>query len=193
MFKRLYEWSMRAGNSSRALWMFALVSFSESAMLPLPVDAVSIPIMLAARHRVWMVALIGTLTSVAGGVVGYGIGYFLYETLGRWLIEIYGIQAAYQDFQGQYAEIGWFVVIVGAITPVPYKVISIASGALDLSFMVFLAMSVLGRGLRFYAISAVFWFCGPSMRRLIDRNATLAGWLMLGLLVGGFAALYAFR
>lgn len=190
MFKRLYDWSMKAGSSTRALWVFALVSFSESAMLPLPVDAVSIPIMLAARHRVWMVALIGTMTSVAGGLVGYGIGYSLYETLGRWLIEIYGMQPAYARFQGQYAEIGWFIVIVGAVTPIPYKLISIASGTLELSFAVFFVMSVLGRGLRFFAISAVLWWCGPSVRRIIDRNATLAGWLMLALLAGGFAALY---
>ncbi len=190
MFERLYRWAMVAGDSPRALWAFALISFGESAMLPLPVDAVSIPIMLASPRRVWHIALIGTVTSVLGGMAGYGIGFFFTETLGAWLIEIYGLQQQFAEFQQSYAEMGWFVVLVGGITPLPYKLTSIASGILEYPFGMFILMSGLARGLRFFAISAGFWYFGPALRIFMDRNATLVGWAILALLASGFAATY---
>ncbi len=190
MFRRLYDWTLRAAEGPRALWVLALVSFSESAVLPLPVDAISIPLMLASRRRVWLICAICTVTSIAGGAAGYAIGFFLYETLGRWLIDLYGMTAQFESVQLQFDDVGWMVVIVGAITPLPYKLIAIASGLLTFSFPFFVLLSLLGRGARFFAIGAVLWWFGPPIRGFIDRNATLVGWLVLATLVGGFALLW---
>ena len=154
---------MRAGAGPGALRSVALVSFAESAILPIPVDAVTLPVMLADRRRAWRVAWIATLASVLGGAVGYGLGLLLYDTLVTWLI-------------------------VGAVTPIPYKLIAIASGVEQLDFALFLAISLVGRGGRFLAFAALAWHFGDRLRRLLDRHAALAGWLALLLLVGGFVA-----
>ena len=190
MFRRLYDWTLRAAEGPRALWVLALVSFSESAMLPLPVEAVSVPLMLASRRRVWRICLICTVTSVAGGAAGYAIGHFLYETLGRWLVDLYGMAQQIEAVQLKFDEIGWMVIIVGAITPLPYKLTAIASGLLAFSFPMFVLLSLLGRGLRFFAIGTVLWWFGPPIRGFIDRNANLVGWLVLVLLIGGFGLVW---
>ena len=190
MFRRLYDWTLRAAEGPRALWVLALVSFSESTVLPLPVDAVAVPLMLASRRRVWLICAICTLTSVAGGAAGYAIGFFLYETLGQWLIDLYRMTAQFEAIQVQFDKIGWMVVIVGAITPLPYKLTAIACGLLAFGFPVFLALSLLGRGVRFFVIGAVLWWFGPPIRGFIDRNTTLVGWLVLATLIGGFALLW---
>lgn len=189
MFDRLYAWSMRAGQGPRALWAVGAVSFSESALLPLPVDAVTLPVMLADRQRLWRVVWIATLTSVLGGVVGYGIGRLLYETLGLWLIEFYGWQESFAELRQGFLDQGALIVLIGAVTPLPYKLIAIASGLQGLNFWLFLGVSILGRALRFVAFGALVWWFGPAVRRLLDKHAQKAGWLMLALLVGGFAAI----
>ena len=190
MFRRLYEWTLRAAEGKRALWVMAFVSFAESAALPLPVEAVSVPLMLASRRRIWLICLICTVTSVAGGALGYAIGFFLYETVGRWLIDVYGMSAQFIGVQQAFDEIGWMVVIIGAITPLPYKLTAIACGLLAFNFPLFVVLSLAGRGARFLAIGAVLWWFGPPIRGFIDRNATLVGWLVLATLVGGFGLVW---
>jgi len=178
---------MRAAAGPRAMRAVGLVSFGESALLPLPVDAVTLPVMLADRTRVWPVAWLATWTSVLGGAVGYAIGWLLYETLVAWLIEFYGWQRAFAQFQADFHEQGALIVAIGALTPVPYKLIAIASGVERLDFGLFLLVSVLGRGLRFAAFSALVWYCGPAVRRILDRNARWVGWIVLAALILGFA------
>lgn len=143
-------------------------------------------------RRLWRICAICTLTSVAGGAAGYAIGFFLYETLGRWLIDLYGMASQFAAVQSQFDDIGWMVVVVGAITPLPYKLTAIASGLLAFSFPLFLGLSLASRGARFFVIGAILWWFGPPIRGFIDRNATLVGWLVLVTLVGGFALLWLF-
>jgi membrane protein YqaA with SNARE-associated domain len=181
---------MKAAGRPAARWVLALVSFSESAFLPLPVDAVSIPLMLADRRSIWWVVVIATATSVAGGLLGYVIGRFLVDTVGGWLIDAYGLQAQFRAFQTYFAQVGWLIVIVGGLTPLPYKVISIASGLGKFDLPTFLFLSLMSRGARFAGLGLLFWWFGPPIKGFIDRNLALAGWIVLILLAGGFAALW---
>jgi len=179
---------MRAGAGPGALRSVALVSFAESAILPIPVDAVTLPVMLADRRRAWRVAWVATAASVLGGAVGYGLGLLLYETLVTWLIEFYGWQESFAAVRQDFHDNGVLIVAIGALTPIPYKLIAIASGVEQLDFALFLAISLVGRGVRFLAFAALVWHFGDRLRRLLDRHAALAGWLALLLLVGGFVA-----
>lgn len=179
---------MRAGARPGALRAVALVSFAESALLPIPVDAVTLPVMLADRRRAWRVAWVAALASLLGGIAGYLLGLLLYETLVRWLIELYGWQRAFAEVTQDFRENGAVIVAVGAVTPIPFKLIAIASGVERLDFALFVAVSALGRGGRFLAFAALVVWQGERVRALLDRHAGLAGWLTLLLLAVGFAA-----
>lgn len=179
---------MTAGAGPRALWAVGGVSFAESALLPLPVEAVTLPAMLADRARIWRVVLVATGASVAGGLLGYLLGLLLYETLVQWLIDLYGWQTAFGRLQEEFQRNGVLIVLLGALTPLPYKLIAIASGVQQLDLGLFLLLSLLGRGLRFFAFGLLLWRYGPGVRALLDRHAALAGWILLALLLGGFLA-----
>lgn len=190
MFVRIYRWMMRAGAGPKALWVLAAASFAESACLPIPIEAVSIPLMLADRRRVWLVAAVACAASVAGGMVGYAIGMFLYNTVGMWLIGLYGFQGQIAFFQEKLAQNGIAFVAVGGLSPIPYKIISIVSGLGSLPFGLFLAVSAITRSLRFFSISALFWWFGPSFRCFIEGHSQTVGWSILVILLAGFAAMY---
>lgn len=184
---------MRVGQGRRALWAVALVSFLESAILPLPVDAVTVPVMLADRRRIARVVLVATAASVLGGLVGYLLGLLLYHTVVEWLIGLYGWEAAFAEVQQDFHRQGVLIVAIGSITPIPYKLIAIASGVEQLPFLLFLGISLLGRGLRFAFFGLLIWRFGPAIRSLLDRHARIAGWLVLVLLVGGFLMIEVLR
>jgi membrane protein YqaA with SNARE-associated domain len=187
VFDRIYRWVLQKADTPQARWVLAVVSFAESALLPLPVDAVVIPLMLADKQGVWRVALIATAASLAGGMAGYAIGMFLYETLGRWLIELYGLEQTFSSLQADLGHTGWLLVLIGGITPLPYKLVSIACGLLKFSLPLFMAVSAISRALRFLGIALFFRLFGPRLRIFIDSHGPLVGWSMLLLLVGGFA------
>ena len=193
MFDKLYNWTLRQAKSNRALWALGCVSLAESAFLPIPIEALTIPLMMANLRRVWLVALVATAGSVAGGALGYAIGYYLYEGLGSWLLEIYGYQGQFESFRSQFHEFGWWIVLTGGITPIPYKVVSIASGVAQISFPVFILASALSRGVRFAAFALLFWFFGPRVQDFLDRYKALVGVGVTVVLVAGFVAVFWFN
>lgn len=180
---------MEAGQGARGLWAVGIVSFAESALLPLPVDAVLVPVMLADRRQVWLATLVVTLASVAGGCAGYLLGHLLYETVVTWLIDLYGWQEAFKRIQLRFHEEGVWIVLLGAITPLPFKLIAIASGVQSLPFLEFLAASLVGRFLRFVFVGLALYYFGPQIRRLLDRHAKIVGWIVVIVLILGFAAI----
>lgn len=190
MFQNLYRWSMRVADSPKALWALGLISFLESMILPVPVDAVSTPIMLANKRKVWAVVLIATLTSVLGGVAGYVIGFYLYEWAAQPIIEFYSYEEQYRKIAEAMQRNAWEITIVGGLTPIPYKLVAIAAGGAHIDFWIFLIASVLSRGGRFLVIGMIMYLFGPPVKELIDRYATLVGWIVIVLLVGGFVAVY---
>jgi membrane protein YqaA with SNARE-associated domain len=193
MLRRLYDWTIRLSAHPRALWALAAVSFIESSVFPIPPDVLLLPMVLAARERAWRIAAVCTVASVLGGLLGYGIGYFLYEEIGQPLLTFYGYEEQFIHFKNAYNEWGAWIVFGAGLTPFPYKVITIASGVANLDIVTFIVASVLSRGLRFFLIAALLWKFGPPVRRFIEARLGLLTFVFFVLLLGGFVVVrYAF-
>ena len=180
---------MAQAASPYALWILALVSFVESSVFPIPPDVLLIPMVLAAPRRAWLIAGVCTLSSVAGGMLGYAIGALLYDTLGRPVLEMYGHLDKFTEFQARYNEWGAWIVFGAGLTPFPYKVITIASGVTGLNLVTFVIASVLARGLRFFLVAALLWYFGEPIKRFIERNLGMLTIVFFVLLFGGFLIL----
>ena len=187
----LGERAERLAGSTKALGLLAAVSIAESALLPLPVDAVSLPMMAAARRRIPMIVLVGALTSVIGGVLGYLIGVFGFELIGEPAIALFGATedfAAIQERIGENWQSGVWIIFLGAVAPIPFKLVCIGAGFTGFPFWIFLAVALGGRVLRFAAFGALFWFFGPAANRFMKRHTRLVGVAMILLIVAGFLA-----
>ena len=189
MLRSLYERTLAAAGHRRAIWWLALVSFIESSIFPIPPDVILIPMVLANRDRWLRLALVCTAASVAGGMTGYAIGLFLFESIGQALLNFYGYAEKFAAFGEMYNEWGAWIVFGAGLTPFPYKVITIASGATHLDLMVFFIASVLARGLRFLIVAALLWKFGPAIRGFLERHLGPVTFLFFVLLIGGFIAL----
>jgi len=192
MIRRLYDWTMGLAGHRRATWALGGVSFAESSFFPIPPDVILIPMILANRKRAFFYATICTVTSVLGGIAGYLIGSFLFEALGQPLLEIYGALEKFQDFSAQYNDQGAWIVFFFGVTPFPYKVITIASGATELSLGVFIAASVAARGLRFFLVASLLWWFGEPIRTFIEKYLGLLTVIFMVCLIGGFVAVRYF-
>ena len=187
MFRNLYDWTMRQAAGKHALPALAVVSFAESSFFPIPPDVMLIPMVLARPERAWLIAAVCTGASVIGGVLGYAIGYFLFATLGRMIIDFYHMQAGFEAYQAMFADYGLWIILIKGLTPIPYKLITIASGVFRFDFLVFMLASLATRGVRFFAVTALLWKYGAPIREFIDKQLTVLGYGFLALLIGGFA------
>ncbi len=186
MLRRLYDWTMKQAGHRHALPAVAGISFIESSVFPIPPDVLIIPMVLAERTKAWLIATVCTIASVAGGLLGYAIGYFLFEQLGQPILAFYGYTEQFQEFRGFYQEWGFWFVAAAGFTPFPYKVITIASGVLTLNPVVFVLASVASRGGRFFILCGLLWYFGPPIRMFIERHLALLTVLFFVLLFGGF-------
>lgn len=191
MLQRAYNWILGFANHPYAIWILAAVSFAESSFFPIPPDPLYIAMLIARRDRVWTLALVCTLSSVIGGWLGYAIGYALFETLGELILHTYGLQATFDRFQDSFNEWGFWIVALKGLTPIPYKVVTIACGVTGLDFTTFTFASLIARGFRFFMLAALFWYFGPSIKAFIEKNLTFVMLISLAALVGGFGILYA--
>lgn len=188
MLRRLYDWTMSLAESRHALWALAAVSFIESSVFPIPPHVMLIP-MVIARPSAWAkIALVTAVASVAGGAFGYAIGALAFESVGRPVLEFYGYGPRFDEFAARYNEFGAWAVLFAGLTPFPYKIITILSGATGLSFGVFMLASAVARGAIFFIIAALLWKLGPPIRDFIERRLGLVTAIFLILLFGGFAA-----
>jgi membrane protein YqaA with SNARE-associated domain len=172
-----------------ATGVLVVVSFVESSVFPIPPDALLVPMVLANRARAWLYATVASVTSVLGGLAGYAIGYFLYDTLGVKIIEFYGLAEKFNHFSASYNENGLAIVFFAGLTPLPYKVITIASGVTQMAVPAFIAASIVSRSMRFFLVCGLLYWFGPPIKTFIERYL---GWLTLAmgiLLVGGFLAI----
>lgn len=186
MLRALYDWTLALAAHPRALWALAFVAFIEASVFPVPPDVLMIAMIVAAPHRAFLIAGVATIASVAGGMAGYLIGWGLYDTLGRPVLEFYGKAAYFDDFAQRYNDWGAWVVLVAGVTPFPYKVITILSGVTALNIWVFVVASIIARALRFFIVAALLWQFGPPIRRFIERRLGLMFSLFMALLLGGF-------
>lgn len=193
MLRRAYDWCIAAAFKPYALWLMGLVSFAESSFFPIPPDTMLIPMSLARPEKAWTYAALCTVTSVAGGVAGYAIGALLYDTLGHWLISLYGYGDKVEAFREQLARWGAWIIIIKGLTPIPYKVVTIALGIAGYDLWIFILLSFLTRGMRFFLIAFLLNRYGAAARETIEKR--LGFWLMASaavLVVGIFAAFYVF-
>jgi membrane protein YqaA with SNARE-associated domain len=189
MMQRAYSWMMRTAAHDKAPHGLFWVSFAESSFFPIPPDVMLIPMVLAKPAKAWIYATICTIGSVVGGIVGYAIGYFLYETIGLWLIEVYGLAKQFEAYRAAYNEWGLWIILIKGLTPIPYKLVTIASGAAAFNFWVFIAASIVTRGARFFLVAALLYWLGEPIREFIERRLTLVTTAFVVLLVGGFIAI----
>lgn len=189
MLRRLYDYCMGLAGHPKATHALFGVSFVESSFFPIPPDVMLIPMVLAERAKAWFYALVCTAGSVLGALLGYAIGYFLYEAVGQPVFEFYGYAEKFESFKGQYNDWGAWIVLIAGVTPFPYKVITIASGATGLNLIVFVLASVVARGLRFFAVCGLLYWFGPPIREFIERRLALVFTFGVVTLFGGFVAL----
>jgi len=186
MLRRLYDWCVNAAGKPYAAWLLAAVSFAESSVFPIPPDAVLIPMALARPDRAWIYAGFCTVASVAGGVLGYFIGAALYDTLGLWLIQLYGYGDKVEAFRAAYAQYGAWVILLKGLTPIPYKIVTITSGFAGFNLGLFIVLSLITRGLRFYVEAFLLNRYGPRARGIIEERLGLWAGLFAAALVIGF-------
>ena len=188
MFRRLYNWTLRLARHRHAIPAMAAISFAESSFFPIPPDVMLVPMVLANRSRAFLIATVCTIASVAGGVFGYAIGYFLYDSLGTWLVNLYGMHDAAAEYQAWYAEYGAWVILIKGMTPIPFKLVTIASGLARFDLGLFILLAAITRGVRFFLMAALLRRYGEPIERFIDERLTLVSWSLLGLIAAGIAA-----
>ena len=186
--RRLYDWVMGLAQHPRAIPAMGVVSFAESSFFPIPPDVMLVPMVLANRHKAFTIAAVCTVTSVLGGLLGYAIGYYFFETIGAWVIKTYGLQAGMEKFRDEFARWGIWVILIKGLTPIPYKLVTIASGAAHFDLFTFVWASIVTRGARFFLVAALLWKFGEPIHSFIERRLTLVTWAFLIALVGGFVA-----
>ena len=188
MLRNLYHRVLELAATPKAPWWLAVVAFAESSFFPIPPDVLLVPMALARPDRAWRYALICTIASVCGGALGYLIGYALFDVLARPVLELYGYGAKFAAFQAMYAEWGLWVILVKGLTPIPYKIVTIASGAAKFNFLVFMMASTITRGARFFLVATLLHFWGDAVKDFIERRLTLVTTGVAVGVVGGFLA-----
>jgi membrane protein YqaA with SNARE-associated domain len=193
MLRRLYDWCIAAADKPHATWLMGAVSFVESSFFPVPPDAMLVPMALARPDKAWFYATVCTITSVAGGVLGYLIGAWLYDSVGLWLIGLYGYGDKVEAFRAAYAEWGGWIILIKGLTPIPYKIVTIASGFAGYNLLLFVLLSIVARGMRFYVVAFLLNRYGVQARAMLEERLGL--WVTVAavvLVAGIIAALYVF-
>jgi membrane protein YqaA with SNARE-associated domain len=186
MLRRLYNWTLSLAGHRHADWALAGVSFAESSFFPIPPDVLLVPMVLANRERAYVLASICALASVVGGVLGYAIGFFLYDTVGLWIMKLYGHADAIEGFRHAYNEYGAWIILLKGITPIPYKIVTIASGFAAYNFPLFVVLSLITRGIRFFVVTWLLVRFGAPIQTFIETRLELVTTLLLVFVIGGF-------
>ncbi|MEM7669139.1 MAG: YqaA family protein [Pseudomonadota bacterium] len=192
MIRKLYDWVLALAERPDALWMMAIVSFIESSVFPITPLVMVIPMVLARPDRAWLIAGVCTGASVLGGVAGWFIGYGLFEEVGRPVLEFYGKAEKFEEISTRFNEYGTEAVLFAAVSPFPYKVVTIFSGTTGLPLWQLVLASIIGRGIQFFAVAALLWKFGPPIRIFVEKRLGFFATLFVVLLIGGFLAVKYF-
>jgi len=184
LFRSLYNWTLSKSEHKYSAWVLSVVSFAESSFFPIPPDILLIPMIISKRVKAWMYAFICTFSSVLGGVAGYAIGYFFYNSIGILIIDAYHLSNSFITFESYYNEYGVLIVLGAGFTPFPFKFITIASGVFNLNIFLFIITAIIARGLRFYLIAGLLFILGEKIKVFIDKYFNLLAILFFILLVG---------
>ncbi|MEO0916473.1 MAG: YqaA family protein [Pseudomonadota bacterium] len=186
MIRRLYDWTLSLSAHPHALWALAIVSFAESSFFPIPPDLILIPMVLARPNKAFLIAGVCLVASVLGGVFGYAIGYFAYQEIGVPIFEALGKMDSIEEFNERFRDVGFWAVLVGGLTPFPYKVMTILSGSTGMPLGTFIVSSIVSRGLRFFIVAGLLWKFGAPIKVFIEKYLGLLFTLFVALLIGGF-------
>ena len=186
MLRRIYDWCIAAADKPYALWILGAVAFAESSFFPIPPDIMLLPMSPARPARAWLFATLCTIASVAGGVLGYAIGAFLYDSVGNWLINLYHLGDKVEAFRASYAEWGSVIILLKGLTPIPYKLVTITSGFAGYNIWLFILCSIIARGGRFFIVAVVLNRYGDVIRAEIEKRLGLWLTAFVILLASGF-------
>lgn len=189
MLRKLYDWTMeKAGHRYAERWL-AGIAFMESSFFPIPPDVMLAPMCIAKPERSFRYALICTIASVLGAILGYIIGSFLFDTIGIAILDFYGLADKFESFSEQFNAQGWIIVLLAGFTPLPFKVITIAAGATGMPIYILIFAAIIARSARFFLVAFLLWKFGPPMREWIEKNFALATTLVGVAFIGGFVAI----
>jgi membrane protein YqaA with SNARE-associated domain len=188
MIRRLYEWILALAAKPSAPWALGAVAFAESSFFPVPPDAMLVPMAVSRPDRVWLYATIATVASVIGGLLGYAIGALLFDSVGLWLFNLYGLADKAETFQASYATYGHWVILLKGLTPIPYKLVTITSGFAHYSLFWFVLLSVVTRGARFFLLAWLLGRYGIGIRAVLDRHLNVMAGLFAAVVILGFVA-----
>ncbi len=189
--RRLYDRCVAAAHKPHAMRILGAVAFAESSFFPIPPDVMLIPMALARPDRAYVMATWCTVASVTGGLFGYAIGAVLYDSVGAWLIQLYGYGDKVEAFRAAYAQWGAWIILLKGLTPIPYKIVTITSGFAGYNLGLFVLFSVITRGARFFVLAFLLHRYGESARHIIEKQLGLWALLLAAVVVGGIvAALY---
>src|ERR1043165_345320 len=174
----MYDWCVAAAGRRHAIGILTAVSFAESSFFPIPPDVMLVPMSLARPDRAYLLAAWCTIASVAGGIMGYAIGALLYDSVGAWLIQLYGYGDKVEAFRAAYAQWGAWIILLKGLTPIPYKIVTITSGFAGYNLGLFLLFSIITRGARFFVLAFLLHRYGANARHIIERRLGL--WVLLG-------------
>lgn len=189
MARSFKDWILDHAQKPGAVWLLAGVAFAESSFFPLPPDILLIPQILARRRAAWWLATVATVSSVIGGFLGYAIGYWLFDTVGVWIVTHFGSMAGFQRAKAEFDEWGFWLIVGKGATPIPYKIVTILCGVMHYDLGKFAVASVIARGMRFYLEAALLYWFGAQAKEFIEKRLMLTMVLLLLLLVGGFLVL----
>jgi membrane protein YqaA with SNARE-associated domain len=182
IFSRLLDWCLELSGHRHAPWYLGALSFAESSFFPIPPDIMLAPMVLAERRKAWSLALLTTVTSVVGGLAGFAIGAFAIDWVMP-LLERFGYMDTFLRAQGWFERWGFWAVLIAGFSPIPYKVFTIAAGALAMPLLPFALASVVGRGGRFFLVAGLIYFGGEPFERNLKRYVDILGWAVVALVV----------
>lgn len=173
MFQRLYAQILMYAEHPYAMWILAGIAFVESSISPVPPDILLIPMMIADRSRAIYIAIVCTVSSVIGGMLGYYIGYGLYDVVGHYLVT----EDALISYQEKFRQWGFLLISIKGFLPIPYKVVAIASGLAKYDFGLFMMASVIARSSRFLMLAGLVYYFGEPIKEFIEKHLT---YVMIG-------------
>lgn len=188
IFSALYEWTLKWAEHKFAPRILAALSFAESVFFPIPPDVLLAPMVMAQREKAWRFATITTIASVLGGIVGYGLGYLMFEPWIQPLITEFGYQARFDKAMLWFSEWGVWVVFIAGFSPIPYKLFTVSAGFLSMAFLPFLLASAVGRGMRFFIVAGIIRWGGAAMEKKLKQWVDVLGWLVVIAIVVAYIA-----
>ncbi len=186
LIKKLYNWVLHWAETPYGVPALFLLAFSESSFFPVPPDVLLIALAISIPKKSLKFAAVCAVGSVLGGMLGYGIGFYGYEAIGQPIVDFYHGQAVMEKVKLWYDQYGFFGILIAAVTPIPYKVFTIASGVFSFDFLLFVVASIVGRSARFFVVAGLIWKFGPAIKVFIDKYFNLLCWVFMILLIGGF-------